>query len=89
MSRSEQGEAVRIEILCISCAFGAVVKVPPARCPMCGSSSWACVAPTGSGRIAGNNDVPRNEQEQRTTSLTASASHGGPRAEKGASHGRT
>ena len=32
MSRSEQGEAVLIEILCIGCAFGGVVNVP--ACPL-------------------------------------------------------
>jgi hypothetical protein len=78
--RSEQGEAVRIEILCSSCSFGAVVNVPPARCPMCGSSSWAGVALNASGRIGREkNDVRRNDQEQRTTALTTSASHDGPR----------
>jgi hypothetical protein len=76
---NEQSEAVRIEILCSSCGFGAVVTVPPARCPMCGSSSWAGVALNGSGRIGREkNDVPRNGQEQRTMSLTNGASHGGP-----------
>jgi hypothetical protein len=38
--RRDQGEAARIEILCLACGFGAVVSVPPLRCPMCGSSDW-------------------------------------------------
>jgi hypothetical protein len=88
--RSEQGEEVRIEILCISCGFGAVVTATPARCPMCGSNCWAGAAPKSTSRVG------RDEATHVTTSksneprqLANSASHGGPRAEKGASHGRS
>jgi uncharacterized OB-fold protein len=61
---NEQGEAVRIEILCSSCGFGAVVTVPPARCPMCGSNCWAGVALNDSGRIG----------RDKTTSLATTKS---------------
>jgi hypothetical protein len=76
---NEQGEAVRIEILCSSCGFGAVVTVPPARCPMCGSNCWAGVAPNGTSRVG------RDEATHLATSksneprqLANRASHGGP-----------
>ena len=50
--RSEQNEEARIEILCIACGFGAVVSIPPRRCPMCGGSDWGrCRASRVDGRL--------------------------------------
>jgi hypothetical protein len=86
---NEQGEAVRIEILCSSCGFGAVVTVPPARCPMCGSNCWAGVAPSGTNRVGRDGATHLATSKSDEPRLTDQ--QGEPRwpAEKGASHGRT
>lgn len=31
----------RIEIRCVGCGYGAVVRDAPARCPMCGGTVWS------------------------------------------------
>jgi rubrerythrin len=43
-SESEEGRSpagrARIELVCVSCGYGVVVRVAPASCPMCRGSSW-------------------------------------------------
>jgi hypothetical protein len=34
------GAAVRMDLRCASCGYGAIASRMPARCPMCGGSDW-------------------------------------------------
>lgn len=69
--QNEQGDATRVEIRCSGCGFGAVVSVPPARCPMCGNSDWGRLRTS---RVDG----------RLTRSMTAAAINGSQTHETGA-----
>jgi hypothetical protein len=38
--RTRQVHTPPVELVCVSCGFGAIVASPPARCPMCGGGGW-------------------------------------------------
>jgi len=38
--RRAQVHRLRVEIVCVDCGYAAIVATRPARCPMCGGSTW-------------------------------------------------